>query len=602
MFDKIVPFLNSKIFAVFTVLLLLLMLFSQADHRFGYTSSKEKDFNPILSDGNGYYAYLPQYIVYPDSAKFGFFKHVDRLYPQKKYFEMLEQNSATNSAKNKFYIGTALLQAPFYYIAHQFHVWNNWKADGYSLGYRFSIQIAALFYWLIGIVALLSLFTRLGFSRFSILLAIVGITFGTNLNMYTSYWVSMSHVYSFSMVACFLNIAQRWVISNKSKELILAFFILGLIAIIRPINILVILLLPFFFASFSAFANRLKNLFLKQYFQLATGVFLAAIPLFLHLLVQFDQNGTWSLYSYGDEGFTNALTPQFLNVLFSFHKGFFIYAPIMLLAILGLYFFRKYAKSYFFIGWCLTVFIWLYVISAWWCWDYGGGLGMRALIELLPLFLFPILYLFQYAGRFVLILSAIIFCGGIYFYQLFQFQFNTDILHYGEMNYHYFKYIFHKKEKRYRWMVDFDLMREKLPERKLKTQWKANMVSSANWKNFPLEKSGNVQLDTVDNIPTLVYFPRKEENRFVASLKGEIKLNSPDCNPLLSVKYFNDKELVEETASTIGSNIDNPSVFEGFQLEINHNIKQKNFSRIEMVYRDGGCVSDFKQVEFTKYY
>ena len=27
MFDKIVPFLNSKIFAVFTVLLLLLMLF-----------------------------------------------------------------------------------------------------------------------------------------------------------------------------------------------------------------------------------------------------------------------------------------------------------------------------------------------------------------------------------------------------------------------------------------------------------------------------------------------------------------------------------------------------------------------------------------------
>jgi hypothetical protein len=71
---------------------------------------------------------------------------------------------------------------------------------------------------------------------------------------------------------------------------------------------------------------------------------------------------------------------------------------------------------------------------------------------------------------------------------------------------------------------------------------------------------------------------------------------------LLSVKYFNDKELVEETASTIGSNIDNPSVFEGFLLEINHDIKRKNFSRIEMVYRDGGCVSDFKQVEFTKYY
>jgi hypothetical protein len=99
-----------------------------------------------------------------------------------------------------------------------------------------------------------------------------------------------------------------------------------------------------------------------------------------------------------------------------------------------------------------------------------------------------------------------------------------------------------------------------------------------------------------------VYFPRKEENCFVASLKGEIKLNSSECNPLLSVKYFKDMELVEETASTIGSNIDNPSVFEYFQLEINHDIKQKNVSRIEMVYRDGGCVSDFKQVDFTKYY
>lgn len=593
--------LNTKAFIAFTVGLMLVILFSQADHRFGYTSSEEKEYTPILSDGNGYYAYLPQYIVYPDSAKFGFYDDVDKRYPDKSFFEMMGRDDETKTASNKFYIGTALLQAPFYYIAHQLHLIKGWNADGYALGYRFSIQIAALFYWLIGVIALFSLFTRLGFSRFSILVGVVTITFGTNLNMYTSFWASLSHVYSFSMVACFLNIAHKWVTENKSKDLVLAFFILGLIAIIRPVNILVILILPFFFSSFSLFSARVKTLFLQKYLGLILGLICAAIPVLILLLVQYDQTGKISIYSYGEEGFSNALTPQFLNVLFSFHKGFFVYAPTMFVALIGVYYFLKKESKYFFFGWLISFFVWLYAISSWWCWDYGGGLGMRAMIEMLPLLMFPMMYLFKIANRIVLLLSGMVLVGGIYFYQLFQFQFNRDIIHYNEMDYKYFKYVFLKTDDRYRWMIDFDLMREHLPEGQKEVAWNIQMLEGSKWGELKNFDSSRFEITSWDNQEILNYFPKENEHLFLGRLTGEIKLNNPNCNPSLSVRYFNNENKIEETTSTIGSNIDDPSKFQKINLEINHDLKFKNCTRIEIFYSNGGCQSDFRNVKFEKY-
>jgi hypothetical protein len=278
-----------------------------------------------------------------------------------------------------------------------------------------------------------------------------------------------------------------------------------------------------------------------------------------------------------------------------------VYAPAMLIVFFGIYYFLKKETSYFFFGWLLSFFIWLYAISAWWCWDYGGGLGMRAMIEMLPLLMFPMLYLFKYGNRIILLFSGVFIIGGIYLFQLFQFQFNKDIIHYNEMNYTYFKYVFHKTDDRYRWMIDFDLMREHLPEGQKEVAWNVELKVGSKWGELKNLDASRFEIVTIDSQQILNYFPKENETIFLGRLTGEIRLNDARCNPSLSVRYFNNENKIEETTSTIGSNIDDPSKFQKINLEINHDLKFKNCNRIEIFYNNGGCRSDFRKVRFEKY-
>ena len=53
--------------------------------------------------------------------------------------------------------------------------------------------------------------------------------------------------------------------------------------------------------------------------------------------------GYFWVYSYGEEGF-NFGSPHFIDILFSYKKGLFLYTPIYLIALLGLYFMYKKNK------------------------------------------------------------------------------------------------------------------------------------------------------------------------------------------------------------------------------------------------------------------
>lgn len=599
MWGKGYKVINSRLFTGVVVLLMLITLFSQADHRYGYTSKIEKGPTPIASDGSGYYAYLPQYVVYPDSVHFSFYDDIHTKYPDKRFFDMLLIDHEKQQASNKFYTGTVLMQLPFYYVAHKLHQWNGWDADGYQLGYRFSIQLAGLFYWLLGVLALFRLFMAQGFSRFSILLAVGAITFGTNLNMYVSYWVSMSHVYSFSMVACFLAVAYRWTHEYRPSALIWMLFFLGMIAVVRPVNVLVVCMVPFLFTDLKSFWRRFLETFQKQWKPLALGVLLFLIPISIQVLVQYHQTGKMGLYTYKEEGFTNALTPQFWNVLFSFEKGFFVYAPIMLLLFPGLYYFYRKSSPHFFMGWLITTFVWLYAVSSWWCWDYGGGLGMRALVEFLPLFFFPLICLFKYAGNWLKSVTVIFAAYSIYVYQVYQFQFNESILHSSQMNKHYFWYIFGKTDLRYKWMIDFDLMREKLPEESVKPRWKLGF-SKKGWEVLDAPPDSTlVSTGVFSEIPFANYTVPEGQTQFMGVFEGEVHLKNPEKNPFLSIRYLNDAGLVEESFLTIGSDIDDPYRFEAFRVEANHPIAGKGITRIELIYNQAGGELDIRNATFT---
>lgn len=601
MLSKFSNFLNSKVFIVFTVTLMLVILFSQADHYYGYTSKKEKEYTNIVSDGTGYYAYLPQYIVFPDSSHFSFTDDIHAKYPDKKYFSMISTDTVKNQLYSKFYVGTPFLQTPFYFVAHKLHQWNDWKGDGYQLGYRFSIQLAALFYWLIGVVALFQLFGRLGFNRFSILVGIFIITFGTNLNLYTSYYVSMSHVYSFSMIACLLNVGQRWSIEKKSKDLLWMFLVIGLIFIIRPINVLVILLIPFFFQSFNHFWLTVKQTLIEKKGIVLLSVFLMCIPLIVQFAVLYHQTSSFGINTYPNEGFTNKFTPQFLNVLFSYQKGFFVYAPAMIILFFALFYLFKKGTGYFLVGWSFTTLIWLYVICSWWYWDYGGGLGMRAMIEMLPLFMFPILYLFKFGNKLIVGFATFIFISGIYLYQIFQVQYIGEIIDSIKIEKKDFWNVFLKTDKRYRWTMIFDRQREILDEGNHEIEWTLSFTEDG-WKVIQNKDSVNVYQTEHESKFIVNYQPNKSELNFKGKFIGKVKLNSTEYVPFFNIRYLTEEhQLVEESIFTIGSIVEHHDEFEYFEVDVNHLIKNKPITRIEFSYNKGGGNSVFENLVFEKY-
>lgn len=560
--------LHSKGFTIIVLVVSLLVLFIQADRRYGYTSSEEKPHTNIISDGTGYYAYLPQYIVYPEYKGFAFYEQVMKRYPDKAFFSMLYFDPQTAEASNKFYTGTALVQSPFYLIGHAYASMTQ-QADGYSTPYRLSIQFAALFYWLIGVIALLRLFKRMGYSQLVVLSGIVLLTFGTNLNLYAAYYVSLSHVYSFALIACFLNVAHSWSKTEKSSSFLWMCLLFGLIGIIRPVNVLILLILPFFFSSFTDFGQRIRTLFLKQWKVVFIGGVLIWLPVFIQLWVHYDQSGTFSLYTYNNEGFDNLFTPQFFNVLFSYEKGFFVYAPVLFLVFPGIYFLLRKHPPFFLFGWALTTCITLYMICSWWSWEYGGGLGMRPLIEFLPLYLLPILALFQYAPKWLKAVSGIVVIGGIFLYQVFQIQFNKDIILYSGMNKERFWHIFLKTDDRYKWMLAYDY--QQLPEKQF-IPYKSYSLGSAGW-----EQSG----------ATLSIHQEHIQWPFYARFKGKVTIHDQANNPTLVVSYFRDGYLVDENMQPFGNQIE--TVGKATEVLLEFNPKPEAFDSVLVTYQPNGA-------------
>jgi hypothetical protein len=119
---------------------------------------------------------------------------------------------------------------------------------------------------------------------------------------------------------------------------------------------------------------------------------LIAIFAFLVLVPQMiywkTVTGNWIYYSYGDQGFF-FLNPHLTDVLFSFRKGWFIYTPVMIFAVLGIYLLFRNNKA-FFLPVLILLAVYLYVVSSWWCWWYGGSLGQRELIDIYPVMALPL--------------------------------------------------------------------------------------------------------------------------------------------------------------------------------------------------------------------
>ena len=191
----------------------------------------------------------------------------------------------------------------------------------------------------------------------------------------------MSHVYSFTLITLFIWVTIKWYKNQKLIYTVLLGLFIGIISLIRPTNIIMALFFIFYdIKSMEDALNRVR-FFLSKYkhiLLIGTLSFFIWLPQFLYWK---SITGSFLYYSYGKECSFFFNNPQILNGMFSYRNGWFVYSPVMIFSVLGMFFLWKRQKDLQ-LSLVITFLVFIYVIFSWFIWWYGGAFGNRAMIDI----------------------------------------------------------------------------------------------------------------------------------------------------------------------------------------------------------------------------
>ncbi|MBK9285944.1 MAG: hypothetical protein IPM51_16735 [Sphingobacteriaceae bacterium] len=387
--------------------------------------------NDVLDHDVGfYYSYLPAHFYFHDLSLNFIHK------PEYKHYYKLFSYPHVTPQRNyviKSTMGMSITYLPFFITGHYFAKLLGYPMTGYSTPYQIAIQFSSLFWLLVGLIYLYKSLIQF-FSEKETGIAIFVFIFGTNVFYYTTIGAGMTHITDFGIASAFIYFCLQWHRSPTFKYALLIGLTIGLLTLIRPINIIFVL----FFLLFSHSAKESIQLKLKRFWlhkeKLALIAFMGILVFLPQLLYWKKQTGHYFFNSYIGEPFYFA-NPEIINGLFSFRKGWLIYTPMLFFALGGFYVLYKNGKSLFYPILLITG-IYIYVVFSWWCWWYGGSFGQRALIEIYPFLIFPFcmfiskMHAFQKGAKLISI-SLILFFLILNLFQSMQAKWN--IIHFDSM-------------------------------------------------------------------------------------------------------------------------------------------------------------------------
>lgn len=333
----------------------------------------------IRSDVEGYYGYLHALFITHDLGH--------------EKANVTYVNETPDGTLNKYFAGEAVMLLPFFFVAHGVAGMVGAPVDGLSWPYEAGISIAALCYALIGLLAFRRFLLRNGIGDGAVAFTLLLLGFGTQLVQYTAMQPGWSHVYSFALIALFLLVAQGLMKAITVRRCIGIGLLLGLITLVRPVNVLVVLALPVVWGN--ATAATLRGLFSRPLLLFATAACFVLV-LSVQGFLWHAQVGYWIADGYKGEGFYWS-HPLFSEVLFSVRRGLFVWAPVVLVAACAVLWcwwqdrVRALALSAY---WIVNT----YVISCWWIWYYGSGWGQRVYVDHYAVLFFPLAILLGRAG------------------------------------------------------------------------------------------------------------------------------------------------------------------------------------------------------------
>ena len=345
----------------------------------------------ISYDSFGYYAYLPAFVHLKD-IKLKNTHILDSLNkladPNLALYQIYKLKNSDNSVI-RYPIGLAVAYSPAYFIGY-------FISSCLGIDHEFGFNLIfkkSVFYWsflisLIGIFFLFS-FIRFYYNELITSLCVGLIVFGTNyfFHSFMHGHGLMSHNYLFTLYSILLYVTHQYYIKNSYKYLLFIILACALILIVRNSEIFCFLI-PLLYGV-NSWEKIWKNI--NRLIEKPIKLILAILPglgvVFIQLLYWKIVTGQWIYYSYQDnQGQVLEITkPYILEVFLSARKGLFIYTPLSVLMIIGIFYLKKVHTE-----WLFPILIFslinLYLISSWTCWWYAESFGQRTIIPMYPIF------------------------------------------------------------------------------------------------------------------------------------------------------------------------------------------------------------------------
>jgi hypothetical protein len=325
----------------------------------------------LYSDAGDYYAYLPMVFITHN----------------------YDLNERALGVPIKHYIGTAVFHAPFFGAAYLFSKWFGFEPDGFSKPFQVAVSLASLFYLLAGLFYLRKFLKFYAAKEWHIIIILLASVITTCSYYYAVIAPGWSHTISFMLVAFLLYHSKKLFIEFNRWSLCMIPVALSFLFWTRPTDVVVALLLPFIAGDKKIFFEAMHRAWVEKRVLLISFIF-ALLPAVCQLITYKLQTGNIFIWAYGTQEKFDFTNPEILNVLFSYTKGLFVYTPVCFVALFGLI---PLWKNYRFeaLGIILFSALNIYIISSWWCWNYGVTFGSRAFMAHFPVFFFMLALLLR---------------------------------------------------------------------------------------------------------------------------------------------------------------------------------------------------------------
>ena len=387
-------------------------------------------------DGLGYYMYLPAIFIYQDITEYKWLDDIDKKYNVvgNNWRFQISKHKSGNYVTN-YLGGVAIFQLPFFALAHVYALITDHPADGFSPPYQLALSFGIVVYFGLILMLLRKILLRY-YDDEVVAVTLILLFLASNAIEYTAIEAGHSHGYVLLIYTLIIWLSIKWHENPTKRTALITGLVIGLATIMRPTE-LIIFLIPLLWNTHTKEDAKRKWELVKKHRShigfVVLGAFLAALPQIVYWMYVTGS----PIHTVGSKWYF--LNPYF-RVLFGWQKGWFIYTPVTIFFVLGLFFMKgkPFRKS---VLWFCVLNIW--IVISWSVWRYGGSYSTRALVQSYPLFALGlaafITWIFKTKYK-ALFYALAIYLTAVNLFQIWQYR--TGILRHDEMNRAYYQAVY----------------------------------------------------------------------------------------------------------------------------------------------------------------